>query len=123
MSETETLEQEVETVEPSAVEELINQITAGDLNKAEGSFQSIVQDKMADALEAQRIATAQAIFNDSPEGLETDADEDLDITDEEIEDELEVSEEELDAVEEVMDEDEEILAQLDDDVEENDSEE
>jgi hypothetical protein len=109
MSETETLEQEVETVEPSAVEELINQITAGDLNKAEGSFQSIVQDKMADALEAQRIATAQAIFNDSPEGLETDADEDLDITDEEIEDEL-------DAVEEVMDEDEEILAQLDDDV-------
>ena len=114
MSETETLEQEVETVEPSAVEELINQITAGDLNKAEGSFQSIVQDKMADALEAQRIATAHAIFNDSPEGLETDADVDLDITDEEIEDELEVSEVELDAVEQVMDEDEEILAELDD---------
>jgi hypothetical protein len=112
MSETETLEQEVETVKPNAVEELINQITAGDLNKAEGSFQSIVQDKMTDALEAQRIATAQAIFNDSPEGLETDDDEDLDITDEEI-----------DAVEEVMDEDEEILAQLDDNVEENDSEE
>lgn len=123
MSETDTLEQEVETVTVSPVEELINQITDGELNKAEGSFQSILQDKMVDALEAQRIATAQAIFNDSPEGLETDADEDLDITDEEIEDELEVSEEELDAVEQVMDEDEEILAELDDDEEEIDTEE
>ena len=58
MSESETLEQEVETVETNAVEELINQITAGELNKAEGSFKSIIDDKMADALEAQRIATA-----------------------------------------------------------------
>lgn len=61
--------QEVQTEEPSAVAELINQITTGDLNKAEGSFQSIVTDKMADALEAQRVATAQAIFNDADEDL------------------------------------------------------
>ena len=115
MSETDTLEQEVETVTVSPVEELINQITDGELNKAEGSFQSILQDKMVDALEAQRIATAQAIFNDSPEGLETDADEDLDITDEVLEDETDITDEELDAVEQVMDEDEEILAELDDD--------
>ena len=87
---------ETDTTEPTSVEELINQITAGELNKAEGSFQSIVQDKMADALESQRIATAQAIFN-TPEGLD---DEDIDITDEEIVDE------------------EEILAELDDDQEE-----
>jgi len=100
---------ETDTTEPTSVEELINQITAGELNKAEGSFQSIVQDKMADALESQRIATAQAIFN-TPEGLD---DEDIDITDEEI-----VDEEELDAVEQVFDEDEEILAELDDDQEE-----
>jgi len=98
MSETDTIEQE--TVEVSAVEELINQITDGDLNKAEGSFQSIVQDKMADALEAQRIATAQAIFNDA----DVDVEDDSDITDEEIED----------VVDQVMDEDEEILAALDD---------
>ena len=63
MSETETLEQEVETVETNAVEELINQITTGELNKAEGSFKSIIDDKMADALEAQRIAVAGQIFN------------------------------------------------------------
>lgn len=61
--------QEVQTEEPTAVAELINQITTGDLNKAEGSFHSIVTDKMADALEAQRIATAQAIFNDGDEDL------------------------------------------------------
>ena len=61
--------QEVQTEEPTAVEELINQITTGDLNKAEGSFTSIVHDKMADALEAQRVATAQAIFNGSDDDL------------------------------------------------------
>jgi len=72
---------EVEEVEVSAVENLINQITDGDLNNAEGSFQSLIQDKMADALEAQRIATAQAIFNDQDGDLEDDSD----ISDEEIE--------------------------------------
>lgn len=78
MSETET---EIETVETNAVEELINQITAGELNKAEGSFKSIIDDKMADALEAQRIAVAGQIFN----GDEEVSDED--IVDEYIEDE------------------------------------
>jgi len=117
MSETDTLEQEVETVTVSPVEELINQITDGELNKAEGSFQSILQDKMVDALEAQRIATAQAIFNDTDDDIEDD------ITDEVLEDETDITDEELDAVEQVMDEDEEILAELDDDEEEIDTEE
>jgi len=71
---------EVEEVEVSAVENLINQITDGDLNNAEGSFQSLIQDKMADALDAQRIAVAQAIFNDQDGDLEDDSD----ISDEEI---------------------------------------
>ena len=110
MSEVEN--QEVETVEPNAVEELINQITTGDLNKAEGSFQSIVQDKMADALEAQRIATAQAIFNSSDDDLLDDVEDDEDILDDDTDT---VSDEELDAVDQVMDEDEEILGELDDD--------
>lgn len=92
-----------ETVEVSAVEELINQITDGELNKAQGSFHNIIQDKMADALESQRIATAQAIFN-TPEGLD---DEEDDITDEEVED--------ID--DEFEEEDEDILAELDDDEE------
>ena len=81
---------EVEEVEVSAVENLINQITDGDLNNAEGSFQSLIQDKMADALDAQRIAVAQAIFNDQDGDLEDDSD----ISDEEIELEDGVEEEE-----------------------------
>jgi hypothetical protein len=136
MSETETLEQEVETVEPNAVEELINQITAGDLNKAEGSFKSILDDKMADALEAQRVAVGGQMFNRDEEEVS-----DEDIVDEYIEDEEdetlelgaedetgldadietsteeEITAEEEAAVEEVFEEDEEILAELEDDAE------
>jgi len=108
MSESETLEQEVETVETNAVEELINQITAGDLTNAEGSFKSIIQDKMADALESQRVATANDIFN-TPEGL--DDEEIADIADEAIED-MDITDEELEDVT-----DEEIIAELDDEVE------
>ena len=78
MSEVEN--QEVEA--PSAVNELINQITSGDLNNAEGSFKSIVQDKMADALEAQRIATAQAIFNDADDDVEIDEEDEVEESEE-----------------------------------------
>lgn len=93
MSEVEELEQEVEI---SAVEQMIDQISAGDLNKAEGSFHSIIQDKMADALEAQRIATAQAIFNGQDDDIE-DGDEDLEVEDE-TDDFLEVEDEEDDEI-------------------------
>lgn len=140
MSETETLEQEVETVEPNAVEELINQITAGDLNKAEGSFKSILDDKMADALEAQRVAVGGQMFNRDEEEVsdedivdeyiedeedetlelgaedETGLDADIETSaeEDEIETEEEITDEEEAAVEEVFEEDEEILAELED---------
>ena len=144
MSETETLEQEVETVETNAVEELINQITTGELNKAEGSFKSIIDDKMADALEAQRIAVAGQIFNGDEEVSDEDIvdeyiedeedgnteeteDETLELggegedgavadieTSTEEEDYEEITAEEEAAVEEILDQDEEILAELED---------
>lgn len=143
MSETET---EIETVETNAVEELINQITAGELNKAEGSFKSIIDDKMADALEAQRIAVAGQIFNGDEEVSDEDIvdeyiEDEEDGNTEETEDETlelggegedgavadieasaeeddyeEVTAEEEAAVEEVFEEDEEILAELEDEV-------
>ena len=96
-------------VEMNPIETLVNQITAGELARAEGSFQSIINDKLTDALESQRIATAQAIFN-TPEGL--DDEEEDDITDEELQD----------MVDQVMDEDEDILAELDDDEDFDDEE-
>jgi hypothetical protein len=92
MSEVENSEGEV--VEVSAVQELINNITDGELNSAEGSFQSLIQSKMADALEAQRIAVAQAMFNDD-----------------EVEDDSDI--EEID-IEEEDEEEEEVIAELDD---------
>ena len=143
MSETET---EIETVETNAVEELINQITAGELNKAEGSFKSIIDDKMADALEAQRIAVAGQIFNGDEEVSDEDIvdeyiEDEEDGTTEETEDETlelggegedgavadfeasteeedyeEITAEEEAAVEEILDQDEEILAELEDEV-------
>tara|TARA_B110000902_G_C13974601_1_gene462498 strand:- start:401 stop:685 length:285 start_codon:yes stop_codon:yes gene_type:complete len=81
MSEIENSEGEVVEA-PSAVNELINQITSGDLTNAEGSFKSIVQDKMADALEAQRIATAQAIFNDADDDVEIDEEDEVEESEE-----------------------------------------
>ena len=81
MSDIENSEGEVVEA-PSAVNELINQITSGDLTNAEGSFKSIVQDKMADALEAQRIATAQAIFNDADDDVEIDEEDEVEESEE-----------------------------------------
>lgn len=98
MSEVENQEVENVEVQPTAVEELINQITDGDLNKAEGSFQSIIQDKMADALEAQRIATAQALFNDQDDDLDIE-----DLEDEEVELDDGVEEEEVTSEDEEVD--------------------
>jgi hypothetical protein len=107
MSEVEN--QEVETVEPTAVEELINQIADGDLSKAEGSFHSLVQDKMVDALEAQRIATAQAIFNGQDDDVEDIEDEEVTLEDEDdtSEDETDIETEE--EVEEVDGDEEEVI--------------
>ena len=100
MSEVENQEVETVEVQPTAVEELINQITDGDLNKAEGSFQSLIQDKMADALEAQRIATAQALFNDQDDDLDV---EDLEDEEVELDDGVEEEEEEVTPEEEEVD--------------------
>ncbi len=83
--------EEEAVVEPSAVEDLINQISVGELNKAEGSFQSIIQDKMNDALNAQKVATAGQIFNGEDEDI-------ADISDEEVEEffaDADMSEEEF----------------------------
>lgn len=112
MSETDTIErEEEEIVETNPIEDLVNQITAGELNKAEGSFKSILDDKLADALDAARVQVGQGIFD-------TDEEDSEDITDEELTDE------ELEAVDTVMDEDEDILAELeDDDIEDDDIEE
>lgn len=85
MSEEENLEieqEEVETEEEivslSPVEELVNNITDGELNKAETSFQGLINDKITDALEAQKVAVADTIFNDRVAEPEVDPEIELD---------------------------------------------
>lgn len=92
MSETET----------NPIEDLVNQITDGELNKAEGSFNSLIQDKMAAALNAQRIDVASSIYGVSdgdPEDEDDIVDEVIededDIVDEVIEDDIDISDEEI----------------------------
>ena len=69
MSEEIQNENEEEVQQPSAVEELVNQITDGELAKAETSFGSLINDKISDALEAQKVAVASTIFNDAEEEI------------------------------------------------------
>lgn len=128
---SEAVEQIEDEVEVNPIETLVNQITTGELNKAEGSFQSIVQDKLASALDAERIAVAQTVFNNvtvDPDDVEVD----MEIADETVEDDYEETEldgevadaidsaadeltdEEIEAAAEVLDQDEEILAELED---------
>ena len=82
MSEEIQNENEEEVQQPSAVEELVNQITDGELAKAETSFGSLINDKISDALEAQKVAVASTIFNDAEE----------EIVDQEIENDFESGE-------------------------------
>ena len=87
-------EEEVqEPQEPSAVEELVNQITDGELAKAETSFSGIINDKISDALEAQKVAVASTIFNDTEEEI-VDQEIENDFESGEIEPEIEESDEE-----------------------------
>jgi len=66
-----------------SVEDLIDNITSGNLNKAEDMFSSILQHKQIEALDAQRVSVAGQIFNgDTPDA-------DMEISDEEISAEIE----------------------------------
>jgi hypothetical protein len=79
------------------IEDLINSVVDQDFSKAAPTFAEIMQSKMDDALEQEKIAQADQVFNgvtDEP----SEEDEDLvdDITDEELDDaidELEVDDE------------------------------
>ena len=91
----------VDNLEPetSPLMDFVNNISVGELNKANGNFNDLIADKMADALDAQRVAVAQNIFGEPQEA---------ELSDEDIED----------IVDEVLEDDEEILAALEDDHEE-----
>lgn len=73
---------ENETVELSPTENLIGALEVGNFTSAEELFNTLMQDKVQDALDAEKVSVAGQIFN----GVEA---EDLEVTDEEIDAELE----------------------------------
>lgn len=73
---------ETETVELSPTENLVNALEVGNFTSAEDLFNTLMNDKVQDALDAEKVSVAGQIFN----GVEV---EDLEVTDEEIEAALE----------------------------------
>lgn len=85
------------------VEDMIDQVVAGDLADAKSSFEEIMSDRVNDAIEAEKIAVASALY--SSDQLEDDQDDGEEFEDEDLVDEFdELDDEDLD--EEEYDEDE-----------------
>jgi X-linked retinitis pigmentosa GTPase regulator len=87
-----------------SIEDLIDDITRQNFAKAEPHFHTILQSKVDDALEAEKVKVAGHIFNgEEEEQLELDLD-DEDESEEEVEETEEDEEEESDEEEEEVEE-------------------
>lgn len=97
MSEVEELETPKTT---TTIEDLINTVTTQDFSKAGPTFAEIMQGKMADALEQEKISVADQVFNNAEPEDEDISDEEEpeldDVTDEEIDDAVDETEEDDD---------------------------
>tara|TARA_B100001093_G_C26284270_1_gene782473 strand:- start:187 stop:513 length:327 start_codon:yes stop_codon:yes gene_type:complete len=104
------------------IDDMINNVVNQDFSKSQTYFDAIMQAKMSDSLEQEKIAMANKIFNlDNPEGENY---EEPTETEEELEDDSEeFSEEELDAAAEESLEDEEEDDEEDDELEDYSDEE
>ena len=105
MSEVEEIEAEAEAPEVNSIEDLINTVATQDFSKAAPTFAEIMQSKISDALDQERIAVADKVFN----GVEPEEDEEIsdeeaaeldDVTDEEIDDAIDETEEDDEETEE-----------------------
>ena len=101
MSEVDELEPEVaeaEAPEVNPIEDLINTVTTQDFSKAAPTFAEIMQSKIDDALEQEKIAVADQAFNNvEPEDEEISDEESAeldDMSDEEMEDAIDETDEE-----------------------------
>jgi len=88
-----------------SIEDLINSVADQDFAKAGPTFHEILQDKMNDALEQEKIAVAGQVFN-GEEDVEPD-EEDIEAAIDELEDDDEQLELDLEDEEEEVDESEE----------------
>lgn len=95
-------ETEVEVTNQGTIEDFVDAVAQQNFNRAKDHFDSIVGDKMNDAIEAERINVADSIFNDAPEEeqLELDLDDEEVVFDDETDVETATDIEEVDEVEE-----------------------
>lgn len=75
-----------------SVEELINHITDQNYSKAEITLNDLMSDKMNDALEQEKIAVANQIYNGVDPDEEEDLDDDFEDEDEDLDDDFEEDE-------------------------------
>ena len=79
-------EEELETQDhQSAMDGMLDAIYQQNLTQSRTFFDQLMNDKISDALENEKIAISQSIYNTAPE--ETDDEYDLDVSDEYDEDE------------------------------------
>ena len=89
---SEELEQEIEA---NPIADFIDAIKAGDFNNSEKMFQDIISDKMTSALDAEKAAVAQSIFNEPEEALDDEDDDEIEYEFEEDEESFEEDDEEI----------------------------
>ena len=94
MSDTETTEVQEPTQMELNLNQFVDAIQASNFNNAGDLFNDMLGSKMQDAMDAEKVAVADTIFNDAPEEEEIEELElDLEDEDESEEDEVEVEEE------------------------------
>jgi hypothetical protein len=94
MSDTETTEVQEPTQMELNLNQFVDAIQASNFNNAGDLFNDMLGSKMQDAMDAEKVAVADTIFNDAPEEEEIEELE-LDLEDEDEEDEVEEEEDEL----------------------------
>lgn len=62
-------------VENNPINDFIDAIASGDFNQSEKLFNSLLDDKLQDTLEAEKISVADSIFNGVDEEDDVDLDE------------------------------------------------
>ena len=84
------------------IDDLINSVVDQDFSKAAPSFKEIMDTKISDAMEQERIAIADQIFN----GHETDEEESAELDDDITDDEMEAAIDELPELEDEIESEE-----------------
>ena len=97
-----TEETEVQTPEVNPLSNMIDYITQSEFQKANDIFNDVLGQRVSDALDQEKVAVAQAMYSPEEESdeyeMSDEDDEDLEISDEEMEaamDDLENDDEEV----------------------------